>query len=255
MKPSKNKTGGGGVEGKRRNEDISSDERVFSDDREEKRKRKKKNRDAKSPGEAANHTIEIENELAQMRQRVAPLRGQIDETSALLGEVLQVSADLEAALNDMKSRCAEREAREAALERALELAERAGQAGKEQIAEVHAVLSRERQQTAELSDTLAILQNRLAIEQEHNSALTVRAAAADASSTRERLQVESLDAILAATESKLADELTRAMQTEAELRAAHRRHGDLKRDLEAISGQSCRRTTSFVGFSCYRIHT
>ena len=196
MKPSGKKTGKGREEAENPNNGVLSDEKPFRRESENERKLKKKHRDAKSRRDTANHATEIENELAQMRQRVFALTGQVDETNALLGEVLQASADLEAALKEMKERRAESEAREEALERALELAERANQARKQQVADLHAVLSRERQQAAEMSDTIAALRDRLMIEQDHISALTVRASTADANSTRDRLQVESLNAIL-----------------------------------------------------------
>ena len=234
MKPSGKKTGKGREEAENPNNGVLSDEKPFRRESENERKLKKKHRDAKSRRDTANHATEIENELAQMRQRVFALTGQVDETNSLLGEVLQASADLEAALKEMKERRAESEAREEALERALELAERANQARKQQVADLHAVLSRERQQAAEMSDTIAALRDRLMIEQDHISALTVRASTADANSTRDRLQVESLNAILAATESKFAEELTRATLSESELRVTHRRYEALKRDLEVL---------------------
>jgi chromosome segregation ATPase len=235
MKHSGKNTGTSRIEGKSAIDDASLGDEVFSfDDSEYKRKTKKKHRGAKSRGDDASHATAAEKELGETHQSVTALTAQIEETDALLGEVLQAAADLEAALNKMKDRCAESEAREMALERALELAEKAVQAGKEKIADLHAVHSRERQQNGELSDTLATLQNWLVIEQEHISALTVRAAAADANPTRERLQVESLNAILGAIESKLVDELTRAAKTECELRVARRGHEDVRRELEAI---------------------
>lgn len=240
MKPPWKKTGAGRSEAKGPNVDASCDEKLDSGDGEDTSKSKKKRRKAKLRREAANQAITVKNEIAQERQRVAEVTRQIDETNLLLGEVLRASDDLEAALNDMRARHAESQAREASLERALEQAERAGKAGKEQIANLQAILSGERQRAAELSDTLTALQNRLVIEQDHMSALIVRAAAADASSTRERLQVECVRAVLAATESKLAEDLTQAARTESELRATRR---DLGATQAALAEQQLRSST------------
>src|ERR1700736_1260695 len=69
--------------------------------------------------------------------------------------------DLEAARNDLAHAMTEAEARELSLRTALDEAERAGLAGKEQFAEVQALLSRERQRTAELADAVAATENLL----------------------------------------------------------------------------------------------
>jgi hypothetical protein len=108
------------------------------------------------------------------------------------------------------------EARELSLRTALDEAERAGLAGKEQFAEVQTLLSRERQRTAELADAVAATENVLAAERQCREGLTARLAEEDAELARARSQSESLKATLAATESKLAEELTRARRAESE---------------------------------------
>jgi transposase len=86
--------------------------------------------------------------------------------------------DLEAARYDLAHTVIEAEPRELSLRTALDEAERASLAGKEQFAEVQALLSRERQRSAELADAVAATENVRTAERERRdgSALKVKTA-------------------------------------------------------------------------------